>query len=134
MKKTHLIDFSVLMQPLQDHPLESVERRWRECGDEALGVSIISEIELRTTLLVSHQSHWKERFENYFQNRIAIFPLDEAVMEEWSAMLLSQPSVKSQEFDLIVAATAKVSGLILATLHPERYAGWEGLAVEDWSK
>jgi len=35
--------------------------------------------------------------------------------------------------DLFIAATAKNSGLILATLNFRHFEGIEGLAVEDWS-
>ena len=36
--------------------------------------------------------------------------------------------------DLLIAATAKSAGLVLATLNPRHFEGLEGLAVEDWSK
>jgi len=36
--------------------------------------------------------------------------------------------------DLLIAATAKTSGLILATLNARHFEGIEGLAVEDWSR
>jgi len=36
--------------------------------------------------------------------------------------------------DLLIAATAKSSGLVLATLDRRHFEGLEGLAVEDWSR
>ena len=36
MRLTHLLDSSVFCQPLKPEPLASVEKRWRELGDQAL--------------------------------------------------------------------------------------------------
>ena len=35
--------------------------------------------------------------------------------------------------DLLIAATARSYGLVLATLNPRHFTGIDGLAVEDWS-
>lgn len=39
----------------------------------------------------------------------------------------------SSVVDLLIAATARSSGLVLATLNARHLEGIEGLAVEDWS-
>ncbi len=36
--------------------------------------------------------------------------------------------------DPLIAATARASGLVLATLNFRHFDGSEGLAVEDWSR
>jgi len=35
---------------------------------------------------------------------------------------------------VIIAATARSAGLVLATLNPHHFRGIEGLAVEDWTR
>ena len=36
--------------------------------------------------------------------------------------------------DLLIAATARSAGLILATIDSRHFEGIEGVAVEDWSR
>ena len=43
---SHLLDTSVYCQPIKPKPLPSVERRWRELGDDALAISVICEAEM----------------------------------------------------------------------------------------
>jgi hypothetical protein len=38
------------------------------------------------------------------------------------------------ELDLLIAATARASGLVVATLNVRHFQGMEGVAVEDWSR
>ncbi|MBI5385065.1 MAG: type II toxin-antitoxin system VapC family toxin [Verrucomicrobia bacterium] len=132
---SHLLDTSVYCQPMKPKPLPSVEQRWRALGDVALAISVIGEAEILYGLALKQSPKLTALYEQLLKNRLHIFPVDSAVAETFSQMKAAcrKKGLSPSDFDLLIAATAKAHGLILATLNVRHFNGIEGLAVEDWS-
>ena len=133
---SHLLDTSVYCQPLKPKPLPSVERRWRDLGDEALAISAICEAELLYGLALKQSARLQAQYEGLLKNRLRFLSVDSAVVKTFSQIKAAcrKKGFAASDFDFLIAATAKTHGLILATLNLRHFDGIEGLAVEDWSK
>lgn len=133
---SHLLDTSVYSQPIKPKPLPSVERRWRELGDEALAISAICEAELLYGLALKQSARLQAQYEQLIQNRLQILPVDRTVARSFSQIKATcrKKGFTASDFDFLIAATAKTHSLVLATLNLRHFNGIEGLAVEDWSK
>lgn len=136
MPLSHLLDTSVYCQPIKPTPLPSVERRWRELGDEALATSSICEAELLYGLELKQSARLKALYQQLLQNRIQLLPVDRSVAQTFSKIKAAcrKKGFTTADFDFLIAATAKANGLILATLNARHFEGIEGLAMEDWSR
>ncbi len=136
MSLTHLLDTSVFCQPIKPAPLSSVQNRWTVLGDEALAVSVICEAELLYGLELRGPSKLNVHYEHLLKNRLRSLSVDSSVavafahMKSWT----KKKGHSASDFDLLIAATAKAHGLVLATLNYRHFQWIEGLAVEDWTK
>lgn len=131
---THLLDTSVYCQRLKPVPLAAVERRWRNLGDAALGVSSICEAELRYGLAKRNSPRLWTEFRAYLENKLVLLPVDKSVADRYGE-LKAQMENKGRprsDFDLLIAATALTHRLILATCNVKHFEGIDGLVVEDW--
>jgi predicted nucleic acid-binding protein len=131
---THLLDTSVLSQPIKDAPLEGVMERWSAIGDGAVGTSAICLAELLQGLELRRSEKYWRRYRELLMHRYPVLPFDAAaaaVFGELVAKLqtLGQPR---PALDLLIASTARSHGLIVATLNPKDFSGIPGVAVEDW--
>jgi len=135
MSSSHLLDTSVYCQPLKPKPLSSVEKRWRALGDEALTVSAICEAEVLYGLELKQSARLHSLYAQLLKGRIPVLPVDAAVAKTFSIMKATcrRKGFCASDFDLLIGATAKAHGLILATLNARHFRGMEGLAFEDWS-
>jgi len=133
---SHLLDTSVYCQPIKPKPLPSVERRWRELGDDALAISVICEAELLCGLQLKQSATLNSLYEQLLQDRLQTLTVDAAVAKSFSQIKAAgrKKGFSASDFDFLIAATAKAHGLILATLNVRHFNGIEGLAVEDWSQ
>ena len=133
---SHLLDTSVYCQPLKPRPLPSVERRWRGLGDEALALSAICEAELLYGLALKQSPRLEAQYGHLLRNRLPVLAVDTQVAEVFSQIKAHcrKKGFAASDYDLLIAATAKAHGLILATLNLRHFNGIEGLAVEDWSQ
>ena len=133
---SHLLDTSVYCQPIKPKPLPSVERRWRELGDDALAISVICEAELLCGLQLKQSATLNSLYEQLLQDRVQTLTVDAAVAKTFSQIKAAgrKKGFSASDFDFLIAATAKAHGLILATLNVRHFNGIEGLAVEDWSQ
>lgn len=132
---SHLLDTSVYSQLLKPKPLPSVDRRWEDLGDEALAISAICHAEILFGLELKQSARLQGAFENHVRGRLTILPVDEAVADAY-AKLKAESFRAGQprgEFDLLIAATAKVHRLTVATLNHRHFQHLEGVAIEDWS-
>ena len=135
MALTHLLDTSVYCQVLKPKPLPSVMRRWQQLGDERLAISSICEAELLYGLALRSSHRLFERYERVLKDRLQMLTVDRAV----AAAFASSKAVQRGNgrmisvLDLLIAATAKAHGLVVATTNAKRFNLLEGLAVEDWS-
>ena len=135
MALTHLLDTSVYCQPLKPRPVPGVERRWRALGDDALAVSVICEAEILYGIELKQSARLLALYDQLLRNRLALLPVDAAVAKSFSQLKAAarKKGFAASDFDLLIAATAKAHGLIVATLNLRHFDGLPGLAVEDWS-
>lgn len=133
---SHLLDTSVYCQPIKPKPQPSVEQRWRTLGDAALAISVIDEAEVLYGLELKQSPRLNARYDQLLKNRLQILIVDSAVAKTFSQMKVAcrKKGFAASDFDLLIAATAKTHGLILATLNVRHFIDIEGLAVEDWSR
>jgi predicted nucleic acid-binding protein len=136
MAPSHLLDTSVYSQPLKPRPLASVEQHWRRHGDAALAISVICEAELRFGIEKRQSAKLRRDFATLLQGRLVSFDVSIAIagaFGELKAQALRKGLAPS-DFDLLIAATAKVHALTVATLNVRPFTGLDGVIVEDWSQ
>lgn len=136
MRFTHLLDTSVLSQPIKDHPVEQVLVRWDKAGDTSVCSSAICLAELRQVLEMRQSQKYWRRFHELIEHRYLALPFDEDIATTYSqlAAQVKQMGKTKPTVDLFIAATAKHHGLILATLNEKDFRDIPGLAVENWSR
>jgi predicted nucleic acid-binding protein len=133
---SHLLDTSVYSQPLKPRPLPSVERHWRKHGDEALAISVISEAELRFGIEKKQSAKLRRDFASLLEGRLVSFDVNmtiAAAFGELKAQAL-RAGLAPSDSDLLIAATAKIHALTVATLNVRHFIGLDGIVVEDWSQ
>ncbi len=133
---SHLLDTSVYCQPIKPKPLPSVQRRWRDLGDEALAISALCKAEFLYGLELKQSARLQAQYDQLLANRLQLLSVDTAVAKTFSQIKAAsrKKGFIASDFDFLIAATAKTHGLVLATLNLRHFNGIEGLAVEDWSK
>ena len=135
MAISHLLDTSVYCQPLRKRPLSSVVERWKAIGDASLCVSVLCEAELLQGLEAKGSDQLWHRYRSLLEGRLPVLDVTIEVAKAYASMAgaLIRRGQPRPVVDLLIAATARSSGLILATLNARHFEGIEGLAVEDWS-
>jgi len=133
---THLLDTSVYCQPLRKKPLPAVVTRWKALGDDALCVSVICEAEILQGLEAKDSAGLWDRYRCLLEGRLPVLDINVEVARTYAALAgsLIRGGTPRPVMDLLIAATARSSGLILATLDSRHFDGIEGVAVEDWSR
>ena len=136
MAVTHLLDTTVYCQPLRKKPLPQVVDRWKSLGDAALCVSVLCEAEVLQGLEAEDSARLWDRYRTLLEGRLPILDITVEVARTYATLagLLIRSGKPRPVVDLFIAATAKTSGLIVATLNARHFEGIEGLAVEDWSR
>lgn len=135
MTPTHLLDTSVYSQVLKPSPLPSVVQRWRQLGDDRLAISSICEAELLYGLALRGSRRLYASYERVLKDRLQMLVVDRAVATAFASAKAAQRQ-KGQmvaDLDLLIAATAKAYGLVVATTNAKHFLLLEGVAVEDWS-
>lgn len=135
MALTHLLDTSVFCQPIKPRPLAPVIQRWEALGDQALAVSVLCQAEVLYGIALRSSSRLQAAYEAVLAGRLAVFPVDEAESQTYADMraVLEKTGQRVPDLDLLIAATAKTQGLIVATLNVRHFSRIPDLAVEDWS-
>lgn len=135
MAITHLLDTSVYCQPLRKKPRTSVVARWKALGDASLCVSVLCEAEVLQGLAAKGSDPLWNRYRSLLAGRLPVLDVTVEVARSYAPMAgaLIRGGRPRPVIDLLIAATAKSSGLVLATLNARHFEGIEGLAVEDWS-
>jgi predicted nucleic acid-binding protein len=136
MPLSHLLDTSVYCQPLKPKPLHSVEERWQALGDEALAISVLCEAELLYGLKLKGSARLDSLYQSLLENRLQVLAVDRQVARAFSEIKAAcrRKGFSASDFDFVIAATAKINGLVVATLNSRHFEGIEGVAVEDWSR
>ena len=136
MAVRHLLDTSVYSQPLRKQPVPSVVDRWSKLGDASLCVSVLCEAEVLQGLEARNSASLWDRYRELLEGRLPVLDVTLEVARTYAS--LAGPLIRSGAprpvMDLLIAATARSAGLVLATLNPRHFRGIEGLAVEDWSR
>ena len=86
MAATHLLDTSVYSQPLRRAPLQSVERRWRDLGDDRLCTSVICEAELLAGLEARSSKRLWRAYRNILETRIPVIDVDRDVAHAYARL------------------------------------------------
>ncbi len=97
---------------------------------------MICEAELLQGLEAKNSKKLWKAYESILKSRLVILPIDTKIAETY-AKLACTVNVKGKPrpvLDLLIAATAKTHGLIVATCNYSDFSCIEGLAVENWSK
>ena len=136
MAVSHLLDTSVYCQPLRKKPLPTVVDRWTKLGDSSLCVSVLCEAEVLQGLEARESAALWDRYRKLLEGRLPVLDITIQVAGTYAAM--AGPLIRSGKprpvIDLLIAATAKREGLIVATLNARHFEGLEGVAIEDWSR
>lgn len=135
MALTHLLDTSVLSQPIKDRPLMPVLERWHQLGDQATCTSAVCLGELLQGLENRRSEKYWRRYRELVEHRYPALVVDEAVAEHYGRLSADLKRLGSPRpvLDLWIAATAKRYGLIVATLNARDFRDVPGVGVEDWS-
>ena len=134
MALSHLLDTSVLSQPIKDHSLPGVLDRWSAVREDALCTSAICLAEILQGLRDRESPKYWHRFRKLLENQYPVLPFDDTVADTFASLTVSmrRQGTPRPVLDLMIAATACRHGLILATLNTRDFAGLPGLVVEDW--
>lgn len=137
MPPAYLLDTSVFSQPVKDRPVQSALNRWHttEAIGHATCTSAICVAEILQGLHVRQSARYWKRYKELIEHRYPVLPFDSVVAEtygELSATMKRQGRTRPV-LDLMIAATAKTHGLVVATLNLEDFRDIPGVAVEDWS-
>jgi predicted nucleic acid-binding protein len=135
MALSHLLDTSVLSQPIKDHPVPGVMDRWYALDEEAIGTSAVCLAEILQGLRERESAKYWRRYRELLENQYPVLPFDDAVADHFATLAvgLRRQGRPRPVLDLMIAATACRHGLILATLNARDFSGIPGLVVEDWS-
>jgi predicted nucleic acid-binding protein len=130
----YLLDTSVYSQPLRRKPIKSALHRWREAGDGRCGVSIVSVAEVEWGLhLANHPVRW-EKYRRIVEGRIQVFAAGDEVWRKFAEIKARQQQSGHPvaDLDLLIAATAIIHRLTVATLDHSDFSRIQGVAWEDW--
>lgn len=135
MPATHLLDTSVYSQRLKPQPHLNAISRWDTLGDSRVVTSTICEAEVLFGIAKKGSTRLATAFSTKLRPRLAILPLDSACAAAYAALrtVCERNGSPVADLDLLIAATAKAKGLILATLNIRHFQVIPGLTVEDWS-
>jgi hypothetical protein len=136
MTVSHLLDTSVYSQPLRLSPLASVRARWNALGDDKLAISHACEAEVLYGLAVRRSARLTRQYRAILEGRLQSLPLDGQVARAFASLKAAGRAAgrSCSDFDFVIAATARVHSLVLATLNYRDFRWMQGLAVEDWSR
>jgi predicted nucleic acid-binding protein len=133
---THLLDTSVFSQPIRDRPVESVLARWGAVGDFSVCVAALCVADVLQGLLSRDSDVFWRRYRDLLENRYPVLSFDAEAADVYARLFLDLKRVGQMKpmSDLMIAATAKRHGLIVATLNAKHFDGIPGLAVENWAE
>jgi predicted nucleic acid-binding protein len=132
----YLLDTSVFSQPLRKRAVEAALRRWSEVGDLSCAVSAVSVGEVEFGLALENRPERRRRYRALLEGRLDVLPTTMDVWLEFARRKARQQVLGEivADLDLLIAATALVNGLTVATLNVTDFARVEGLSWEDWSR
>jgi tRNA(fMet)-specific endonuclease VapC len=134
---SHLLDTSVYSQPLRSpgSRVPSAVIRWQQLGDAAVAVSAVTRAEVEVGLRLRNVGGRRRLYSAVLAGRVTVLPTSRDVWYEFVNLKCRQIQVGQRvgDFDLLIAATARVHHLTVATLDRRDFSRVEGLLWEDWS-
>lgn len=135
MSFSHLLDTSVLSQPLKNTALPGVQRRWaperalRFCTSAICLAELLRGIEERGS-----KELWR-RYRRCLEGEIIALPFGAEAAAVYGRLCASMKAAGTcrEVGDLLIAAAAIAEGLVLVTLNIRHFEGIPDLEVEDWS-
>ena len=136
MPSVYLLDTSVFSQPIKDRPMQRVMDRWSALRDNTLCTSAICVAEVLQGLEDRGSDKYWRRYREILAGRYPVLAFDGNVAKVFGklATALKHRGQPKPSMDLLIAATAKRHGCIVATLNARDFVGMPGVAVEDWSE
>ena len=136
MPATHLLDTSVYSQRLKPQPHVHAIARGDRLGDASVVTSSICEAEVLFGIVKKGSARLATAFSTNLRPRLVILPMDSACAAAYAELRAACERIGSPvaDLDLLIAATAKAHGLVLATLNIWHFTVIPGLNVEDWSQ
>jgi predicted nucleic acid-binding protein len=136
MPLSHLLDTSVFSQPIKDKPLPSVIDRWSNLHENAFCTSAICLAETLQGLRQRDSLKYWRRYRELLENQYPILSFNASVADTFSVLAadMRRQGKPKPVIDLLIAATACLHGLVLATLNVRDFAEIPGLTVEDWNQ
>ncbi len=135
MSRIHLLDTSVYSQPIRRTMQAGVAARWPTMDQDTVAISAICEAEVLFGLNKSGSERMRDIYSSVLRGRFQVLPVDAEVAATYADLRADceRMGIKVEDMDLLIAATAKTHGLIVATLNVSDFARIPGLTVEDWS-
>jgi predicted nucleic acid-binding protein len=132
---TFLLDTNVVSQAAKIQPHSGVVTWWGERQESELAISAVTIHELRYGIELLDEGGRRRELEEWLTNRVLpdfagrILPVDEAVADLSGRLLARKKRSKetAEINDILIAASAIVHGLRVATLNRTHF---EGLGVE----
>ena len=128
----YLLDTSVCVHALRAH--EPTLRRLAELGPDAVALSAMTVAELRYGALKSRAPEAASaRLDQFLAvPEILAFDAEAAEYHAHGRRALEAAGTPIGERDLVIAATALVHGLVVATANAREFRQVPGLGVEEW--
>jgi tRNA(fMet)-specific endonuclease VapC len=130
--KRYMLDTNTVSFCLKGQP--KVLERMTSIPMANLGISVITEGELRFGLAKKNHAKSLQLLVHEFLIRVEIFPWDSSVAKHYGALRadLQKKGKSLGNLDMLIAAHALALEMILVT-HDQAFKQVEGLKIEDWS-
>ena len=112
----------------------TVRDRLVDVGLDAVAISIITLAELRYGAACSTQPEANHQTIDGFVSGVAVVEVDATVVRAFGEIKagLRQQGLLIEDFDLLIAATARIYNLILVTNNTKHHSRVPGLRMESW--
>jgi len=114
---------------------EQIRDRLTEVGPEAAGISVVTLAELRYSAACSSQPEANQRTVDDFVGGCAVLGIDPEIARIFGDVKaeLRRRGALIEDFDLLIAATARARGLTLVTNNTEHFGRVPDLRIESWT-
>ena len=131
----YLLDTSVYSQPLKREPHDGVMNRLDRLSLRQLATSSVVVAETLAGIHMSGSRRLLHQYEVQLKGRISVLAFDEEVANTYAYLKAEMRGIGRPRpaLDLMIAATARHHGLIVATLNEKDFLGIPGVAVENWA-
>lgn len=130
----YLLDTNICVYALKNRP-PGVVRRLEEVGPEAVALSVVTVLELRHGAENSARPKRNHANLDLFLAPFRVLPFDRDAAEEGGRLRarLFREGRRIGDLDLLIAAQAKTSGLVLVSNNLREFERVPGLRTENWA-